>query len=511
MASAFKQGRFTACIFLFWLMTIIFCTQKEAEASDPILKYDCRKPGEICVSSQNCNLTTGSCGCQQNTNNTHYDYSCQSYSINALANCLAFDNCSGHGFCNATNNCVCDEGYYGGKCSMPRVQVACNLTHMFINVNPYGSGGMFVYVSGHQEAPCVLQDKVPADLRNFGLAGDVKGWNLVISHNGSTCGGAIVKHSRNQPGTKIYKRTFQMQYLQEIKTLEDKVIEAECKISGNEEVISFGNYTVNDISKDNGLNVSFAITANVTLAVQHNGTDVSSSSINLGDELDLIFTMSSVNNVYNDFMIKECTANDVDNSSTSVRLIYNLCPNLTLSSLFMIPPPPQGLKSNHTKNSSPSNPAVTLKLKAFMFTEHGQSARISFTCTVTFCNEECTQHILDVTQSANTAGRKRRSADNEAKVSAVVTVVDPFANVKELKNTNQMEQCLQEPSFIATLATCGAVIFILLIICIILATKLMTLRQKRVNEPTGCTGPAFELRIPRLSVSNSKEHFYHHD
>ncbi|CAL1529129.1 unnamed protein product [Lymnaea stagnalis] len=385
---------------------------KQGLTSSSLLDFNCLRSGSDCLSPSHCDITTGKCQClypsttgpstvdyTSNTtdltvvNVTSFDYQCNAFTVNPTS-CGPRSECSYHGNCSdELGACVCEEGYYGEECHLPRVQVACSPASMFINVNPHGHFRGFIYIlHKKQEIDCNLNNTISRNVSSFVMDDyfDLEGWNLTLNHVDATCGNASLKKDPAMSDVHIYRREFLIQYSEDIETSLDQLVTAECRVSMDAANVSIGDISVQDVNKPfESIDVSDENTANVTLTVEHQaGSAPKDTTFNLGDEMDLIFRMQkSSHSTYADFKINKCAASNQDNRLQTVTVIDDECFDANIRALFLSDANHTPQISNHSATNS--NPVIVLKLKAFLFSGHGTTGQVTFLCSVHFCEDKC--------------------------------------------------------------------------------------------------------------------------
>ncbi|XP_059179033.1 EGF-like domain-containing protein 2 [Physella acuta] len=461
-----------------------------AAADEAILKFDCRRRGAICSENKLCHQENGTCDCREED----FSFQCEKF----FPTCQS---CSPHGYCRLNPTifpCVCDEGFYGDRCHLPRVQVSCKVDSMYVIINPYGEfhGDIFIF-NRSSESSCKFspinasEQSDILEAYQFQNISDIRGYGIEINHTSSECGSATKLATADEDTVNV-SRQFFISYLKNIADATDQIINVSCSVP-NDTSLEVGSYLEVDnklSSEVNVLDIEESASSKVTLTVVYsNGSVIDpQKEIQLGTTIKLKFTLhSDAHSVYKNFTIDKCVAdnNETDPSKKKfTNIIDKSCEVWDVRALFYENFSPPKLTEN----------TATLSLKAFMFLDDqtdGRFGLVRFTCTVLLCELVCPQ----VSCGTNLA-RRKRATEREEQVSALIKVIDPVAQVKELKSELSAPDCLKQPDMIAVIATLGGLILILIIICIIIVSRLMK-SGKKVQDNN------FAMHIPRTYLNSA--------
>ncbi|CAL1529127.1 unnamed protein product [Lymnaea stagnalis] len=465
-------------------------TTTAALVQTDILSYDCRRVGAYCQNNKTCIETTGRCDCDRDQN-----YICENLPTLQLAE--ADYNESVHGACTNSSGhieCVCDEGYYGKTCDVPRVDVECNESNMTVYINPYGifEGEIFV-INGALKVKDACKFEHVSDIAGAGE--DKEGMALVIQHISKDCGNTTLNQ---EYGNLNYTRDFFLEYVKEVREATDQLIRVTCVFTPSNRTVLKGTVTITDTQSEiSHIDVHKDTSVKVTFTVTEKGS-TNTDAIRLGQDIDLKFSMETTqNSAYNDFIITSCEVTKEGDETISIDILENECPTTTVHSLI-------------TKNLTTAGPVrpgtvtESMSMKAFVFLGESNSTLV-FVCIVEFCEKSCI-HPPKPCNTSNfraTHSKKRRATDNEQRVSAKITVVDPASQIKATSDLSTQD-CLQQPSFIAIMSTLGVLVLLLLTLCIVLILRLLEARPKQSPPDSDARRePVYELKIPRISLTSA--------
>ncbi|XP_012936109.1 EGF-like domain-containing protein 1 [Aplysia californica] len=524
---------------------ILLATFVVAASAQAVLDFDCRRQGAQCDDGAKCDVTQGDCDCATATTGTitTRDYKCGDNSESGTCTAL----CENSGVC-VLSMCNCPESYYGDRCQMNRVQVDCDGSSMFLNVNPdVNTFSGTIFVVGQETTPgCNLT----AGTGGTGLGNfienkdDLDGYRIQLEHTGSGCGD-ITPEDETENGVtyKVRKRQFLVRHSVDFMTSLDQVITSECRrAEGSTQIYSTASVVEQNNNDFTDVNVDSDVET-VTMAVQNADGSPISDPVQLGADMMLVFTLAAGSG-FEDFHVSSCEANntEADTESKTLQFIEDSCPSATAYSLF---------RSGLTKEpAAAADDPVVVKVNMKVFRFLGSSDKVAFVCDIVLCDaasdpqcadKECSGVVAsDATTSPSTAsgttanplvnpqpvtqpttqpatpanpaatnpansGRKKRAAGDHQRVDSTITVYDPAEAtgqaIKKLEEKIAEKECMNQPEIVACIAVLAVAVVLLLLLSIILVLRLMRSRQKVASsQQANSVRPVETMRIPRLEL-----------
>jgi len=325
-----------------------------SQSNEAVLDFDCRRQGSACSGATACDVSTGSCSCG---NLTDVDYKCGDNSPSGSCG----SPCENGAVC-VNSVCNCGESYYGATCNMNRVQVDCDGSTMFLNVNPdVTSFSGKIFVLGSDLPECTLTDSL--DSSEFGdfveNPSDIQGYRIQLPHTGSGCGDVTATNETDEQGNQYssYKREFLVRHSLDFVTLLDQVVVAECRVAEGGSLVYSKPTVVNETQAGDFENVDVNTSVQtVTMSVLNGDGSTIVDPVRLGASIQLVFTLTPSSG-FEDFYISSCEANNTDPDESTVKrlpFITDRCPTMNAYSLSPRDLRSQQLSQRRTQSGSGS-------------------------------------------------------------------------------------------------------------------------------------------------------------
>ncbi|KAL8601336.1 hypothetical protein ACOMHN_054629 [Nucella lapillus] len=580
-----KSSQQLLLLLLLSILTVWTAAQSPKPAAYP---WDCRRTNVNCQNAGTCNITSGGCSCSVGFEG--HDCGLQTNRKQGDA-CSAADQCKNNGVCLTGPACYCGSDTYGAKCQNPRVEMWCSETEMFINIYPHADGifsgkiylkkdsgdsasdtkCLFSAVNTATNTPDLAKYTYVKTVENIsptGMAGFyISQKHVPVVNSTKACQAAKMVNATERTD---YLRTVVIVYNSAMTTSVDSKVIVNCsliKTAENKQYASVNALSVPLDSDDlSPVNVTDTIVP-VTFDIQ-NPTDntVITNNVNLGDALNLVFTMNIVENsagaALKEFKVTGCTATNgqtaLADRSNSIEFLQNDCPKQGSEMLW---------RGQVTQTKTATKVHTVLPLSAFRFV--GNFDAVAFTCSLKLCTAEsltndstaCTKNVcpdqpsspVTPTPPANattpdasgnttttpvsgnttttpvsgdtpasgtattaptdggTRRRRRRSADSQdpkvtksINVNSAATGATGSKTKPVTKEEETVEDCMQRSEVVIIIAIFTVILFLLLLALVIIVVNFLRSRQKVVNTPApSCADSQCHYSLPRLSLATT--------
>ncbi|XP_033733318.1 EGF-like domain-containing protein 2 [Pecten maximus] len=500
----------TVLLFLFIVLDI---TSAQNTAENP---YNCRRRGYECKNGGTCQ--DGTCACSPEY--TSFDCGV------AIAdqNCVD-DPCTNGGICHNTDSCYCPVTHYGPTCDMetdyPRFKARTKRQTgssmrifprlpVFIapNTKQYSWECLGVDMKISMMVPegfsgAIYGAMSRSDCRFQEETSEVTGYRKFTSSIGfdnSTCAATEVK-DYPMTGDITYITDVVVGFHSFIQTRNDRIITFNCT------------HPASNVSMEADLDSSVNQRGNLTRNEQKKTyspvrfhfldekQNVLERALYVGEKFTNMVYLTSTD-VYTALLLEKCVANNgEEGTQTEVVLLENACP--TADGNLVMQDPPGQVKMDYTPPDFPAPiPAAALHMLGFRFYE---SKQVFIQCVVKICKavDEAACAIPDC--NGQDVSRRRRSADDhnnstdEQTVSGLFTILEEPIVLPNKEIVEKEPDCFRSSEIIIVIIAMAALVLVMLIACVVLATLIVRSRgkvQKLVenNDPHG-------LHIPRAKLT----------
>ncbi|XP_076455662.1 EGF-like domain-containing protein 2 isoform X2 [Babylonia areolata] len=524
--------------------------------------YDCRRTNVNCEQDQSeCNITAGSCNCEAAVGYEGHDCGLETSKKTTCAE----NQCENNGVCLQDNACYCNSNTYGDKCENPRVMMLCTETEMFINVFPHGefAGKIFLRKTdgtGKDTPECQLtavnNELLIPDLTGLDFVKTVQGETPVLqgffisqNHEGGACQSATQTDMEDRTD---YLQQVIIEYNTMLVSSVDQIITFNCSVSKTAGDTPFASSNAMDVSLAGDdyqpVNVTDTIEPVLFEIVNPVTTSVITNNINLGDPLDLKFTLQtkseseSSNGSFTDFKVTSCRASNGqppadENDTPGTEFLFEDCPKTGMEMLY------RGLVRQETAEDGTKT--TTVPLKAFRFV--GTYDSVAFTCSIKLCtadnSAECVKNkclgdpdtdggdgedtpVPPVTTDApaestaapvETPGvrRRKRSIDEQQEEQKNLTrsiqvnsrggsAQAGTGNDAESPKAEEEIDCMQRSEVVIIIVIFVVILCLLVVVVVVMVVSLLRSRQKVVSASDMSTvDTQSRYSLPRLSLATT--------
>ncbi|XP_025083405.1 EGF-like domain-containing protein 2 isoform X2 [Pomacea canaliculata] len=529
-----------ACLLVLLAQTVL--GQTPIQSPESVMEFDCRRPGVSCGNSSNENLClpNGTCDCSS-TGRSGYD--CTLDESKVLSICTT---CYNGATCLTDGSCYCSAGYYGKQCENKRAELWCDGQEMTINIFPIGSAGYHIFVTtqgkdNSNNSACNLTEITdPANYSSISYVKNtivnavpqLQGFIIRLNHTDSTgtlCGSANKTEDVNVSRTD-YIRKVVLEYNAAIISSLDHLITLNCSMQNYTNFTTSSDSAAVSIAEDDYTPVDVVTTFQpVIFEVMDAENKPLSTSVTLGQDIKLVFTLADNSN-YTSFKVASCfAANGNTNSSLKFSLIDNDCPT-TQSKLVSL-----GEAQRSTVPGASGNlKKVIIPLKAFKFKGIIDQVIFSCTCTMcrngddTACNERTcgaapatpapstttttTQQTTEANTTEPSAGRRKRAASqqDQQEVSSTIRVTSSSTSTSGSSSSSGQdsqtvaeEECMDRTQVITIIVVFSVIVLLLLVVVVALVVSIYRSRL-RIASKVGILESTSLYSLPRLTVAHDK-------
>ncbi|XP_060074931.1 EGF-like domain-containing protein 2 [Ylistrum balloti] len=506
----FRLGIFLLCL------SVVLDLSLSQEATSEQNPYNCRRNGYECKNGGKCQ--DGSCVCDP-------EYTSFDCGVTIAEQDCVDDPCTNGGICYNTDQCYCPVTHYGPTCDMEtdilryktrKKRQAGSVMRIFLRLPVYIAPNTKQYSWECLGVEMKINMMVPegfsgaiygamsrSDCRFTEETSEVTGYRKFtssITFDNSTCAATEVK-DYPMAGDITYITDVVVGFHSFIQTRNDRIISFNCthpasnvsmEADLDSSVNQRGNLTRNEEKKTY---------SPVRFHFLDEDKNVLDRALYVGEKFtNMVYLIST--DVYTALLLEKCVANNgEEGTQTEVVLLDNGCP--TSDGNLVMQDPPGQVKMEYTPPDFPAPiPAAALHMLGFRFYD---SKQVFIQCVVKICKPEDEAACAIPNCNGQAMSRKRRSADNysngtdEQTVSGLFTIVEEPIVLPNREIVEKESDCFRSSEIIIVIIAMSALVLVMLIACVVLATLIVRSRGKvqKLMENNDVQG----LHIPRAKLT----------